>query len=252
MPRYKLTIEYDGTPYAGWQIQKDCQTVQGRLAESIKAFSGEQIIPDGAGRTDAGVHALGQVAHLDLEKSWRTDVVRDAVNAKLRPDPIAVVSAEIVGSDFDARFSAIRRHYTYKIVVRRAPLALDKNRVWLVHRHLEVADMNEAAQLLVGEHDFTTFRAAACQARSPVKTLDLLKVSQEDDKIYIRAAARSFLHSQVRSMVGSLKLVGEGKWPVAKIRQILEQRDRNLCGALAPPHGLYLAQVDYETRSSED
>ena len=251
MPRYKLTIEYDGTPFAGWQIQKDCQTVQGRLAEAVEAFSGEQTTPQGAGRTDAGVHALGQVAHIDLEKAWRADVVRDALNAKLRPDPIVVISAEIVDSDFDARFSATQRHYIYKIVVRRAPLALDKNRVWLVHRPLDVSAMDRAAQLLVGEHDFTTFRATACQARSPEKTLDLFNVSLEAEKICVRASARSFLHSQVRSMVGSLKMVGEGKWPVAKIGQVLEKRDRNLCGALAPPHGLYLAQVDYETQPSE-
>ena len=234
-------------PLRGGRYRKTAKPSRGVWRKRWKRFQVNKRPPRGRGRTDAGVHALGQVAHMDLEKAWRADVVRDALNAKLRPDPIVVISAEIVDSDFDARFSATQRHYIYKIVVRRAPLALDKNRVWLVHRPLDVSVMDRAAQLLVGEHDFTTFRATACQARSPEKTLDLFSVSLEAEKICVRASARSFLHSQVRSMVGSLKMVGEGKWPVAKIGQILEKRDRNLCGALAPPHGLYLAQVDYET-----
>jgi tRNA pseudouridine38-40 synthase len=210
MPRYKLTLEYDGTPFVGWQMQDNGPSVQGRLAQAIKAFSGEDAIPRGAGRTDAGVHARGQVAHFDLAKDWATDKVRDALNAHVRPDPISVLACERVADDFDARFSATARHYRYRIVTRRGPLALDKNRAWHVTHALDQAVMHEAAQGLVGHHDFTTFRSAECQAASPVKTLDRLAVAQTGDDIMIEASARSFLHNQVRSMVGSLKLVGEG------------------------------------------
>ena len=245
MPRYKLTLEYDGTPFVGWQMQDNGPSVQGRLAQAIKAFSGEDAVPRGAGRTDAGVHACGQVAHLDLAKDWATDKVRDALNAHLRPDPISVLACELAAGDFDARFSATARHYRYRIVTRRGPLALDRNRAWHVPYALDQAVMHEAAQGLVGHHDFTTFRSVECQAASPVKTLDRLAVAQTGDDITIEASARSFLHNQVRSMVGSLKLVGEGKWTAAGLKQALDARDRAACGPVAPACGLYLMRVDY-------
>lgn len=245
MPRYKLTIEYDGTSYSGWQIQDNDPSVQGRIREAVKSFSGEDFIPRGAGRTDSGVHALGQVAHLDLSREWPANTVAKALNFYLRPDPIAIVSCDSAPADFDARFSATARHYLYRIVNRRAPLALDAWRVWLVHRPLDAASMAEAAQHLVGRHDFTTFRAAGCQAKSPLRTLSALDVRRNGEAIEIRACARSFLHHQVRSIVGSLKLVGEGKWTPADLRYALDARDRKRCGALAPPHGLYLTRVDY-------
>lgn len=245
MPRYKLILEYDGTPFVGWQMQENGLSVQGRLAEAVKAFSGEDTIPRGAGRTDAGVHALGQVAHMDLRKDWGTEKVRDALNAQLRPDPISVLACERAPDDFDARFSASARHYFYRIVNRRAPLALDRNRAWQVGHTLDAAAMHDAAQVLVGHHDFTTFRSAECQAASPVKTLDRLAVTRAGEEIRIEASARSFLHNQVRSMVGSLKLVGEGKWQARDLQEALEARDRSACGPVAPPYALYLAKVDY-------
>src|SRR5262245_9057986 len=204
MPRYKLVIEYDGAPFVGWQVQDNGLSVQGVLTAAIAAFSGETAAVRGAGRTDAGVHATGQVAHVDLAKSWDTDTVRDAVNAHLRPHPVAVLSAEAVAADFDARFSATKRHYLYRIVNRRADLALDRQHAWRIGRPLDAAAMQAAAQRLVGKHDFTTFRAAECQAKSPVKTLDLLDVARDGEEIRVHASARSFLHTQVRSMVGSL------------------------------------------------
>jgi tRNA pseudouridine38-40 synthase len=245
MPRYKLTLEYDGTPFVGWQMQDNGPSVQGRLASAIKAFSGADTIPRGAGRTDAGVHALGQVAHFDLAKDWATDKVRDALNAHVRPDPISVLACERAADDFDARFSATARHYLYRIVTRRGPLALDRDRAWHVVHALDAAAMHEAAQGLVGNHDFTTFRSAECQAASPVKTLDRLAVTQTGDEVRIEASARSFLHNQVRSMVGSLKPVGEGKWTAADLKRALDARDRGACGPVAPACGLYLAKVDY-------
>ena len=245
MPRYKLILEYDGTPFVGWQIQENGPSVQGRLAEAIKAFSGEESVPRGAGRTDAGVHALAQVAHLDLARVWEAWKVREALNAQIRPDPISVLACERAAEDFDARFSAKARHYLYRIVNRRAPLALDHDRAWQVPRDLDASAMNEAAQLLVGHHDFTTFRSSECQASSPLKTLDRLAVTQAGDEIGIEAAARSFLHNQVRSMVGSLKLVGEGKWTARDLKAALDARTRGACGPVAPPCGLYLARVDY-------
>jgi tRNA pseudouridine38-40 synthase len=245
MPRYKLTIEYDGTSYCGWQIQENGVSVQGRLREAVKAFSGEDFTPRGAGRTDSGVHALGQVAHLDLSRDWPADTVAKALNFYLRPDRITILACETAAADFDARFSATARHYLYRIVNRRAPLALDAWRAWLVHRPLDAAAMAEAARHLVGRHDFTTFRAAGCQAKSPLRTLAVLDVRANGEAIDIRASARAFLHHQVRSMVGSLKLVGEGKWTPADLRHALEARDRKRCGALAPACGLYLTRVDY-------
>ncbi|MGD9869304.1 MAG: tRNA pseudouridine(38-40) synthase TruA [Hyphomicrobiales bacterium] len=245
MPRYRATIEYDGTPFVGWQVQDNGPSVQGRLAEAIQAFCGEAVIPSGAGRTDAGVHALGQVAHFDLAKDWPADTVRDAVNAHLRPHPVAVVECAPAPDGFDARFSAKARHYLYRIVDRRAPLALERDRAWQVPRSLDAAAMHEAARLLVGNHDFTTFRSVQCQAKSPVKTLDRLDVSRVAAEIHVAASARSFLHHQVRSIAGSLKLVGEGRWTAQDLKTALDARDRSGCGALAPPHGLYLVKVDY-------
>jgi tRNA pseudouridine38-40 synthase len=245
MPRYKLTIEYDGTPFVGWQVQDNGPSVQGVLTEAIAAFTGERVVVAGAGRTDAGVHARGQVAHVDLAKDWDGDTVRDAVNFHLRPRPIAVLTAEQVAEDFDARFSAIKRRYLYRIVNRRADLALDQTRAWRVPRPLDGDAMHAAAQKLVGRHDFTTFRAAECQAKSPVKTLDQLDVKRDGDEVRITAAARSFLHHQVRSMVGSLVHVGEGKWSAEELADALAARDRTRCGQVAPPQGLYLARVEY-------
>jgi tRNA pseudouridine38-40 synthase len=245
MPRYKLTIEYDGTPFVGWQVQDNGASVQGVLAEAVLAFAGERAVVGGAGRTDAGVHALGQAAHVDLTKDWPPDTVRDALNAHLRPHPIAVILAERVADDFDARFSAIKRHYRYRIVNRRADLALEAHRAWRVPRPLDAAAMHDAAQRLVGRHDFTTFRSTECQAKSPVKTLDRLDVARDGDEVRITTSARSFLHNQVRSMVGSLVHVGEGKWSADELAAALTARDRTACGQVAPPQGLYLVRVEY-------
>jgi tRNA pseudouridine38-40 synthase len=245
MPRYKLTIEYDGTPFVGWQVQDNGASVQGVLAEAVLAFAGKRAVVGGAGRTDAGVHALGQVAHVDLTKDWPPDTVRDALNAHLRPHPIAVLAAEHVADDFDARFSAIKRHYRYRIVNRRADLALDQHRAWRVPRPLDAAAMHDAGQWLVGRHDFTTFRSTECQAKSPVKTLDRLDVARDGDEVWITTSARSFLHNQVRSMVGSLVHVGEGKWSADDLAAALAARDRTACRQVAPPQGLYLVRVEY-------
>jgi tRNA pseudouridine38-40 synthase len=245
MPRYKLIIEYDGGPFVGWQRQKNGRTVQEAIEEAITAFGRGRVTLKGAGRTDAGVHALGQVAHVDLAKTWPAETVRDAVNAHLRPEPISILSVEAVPDDFDARFSARKRHYLYRIADRRAPLALDRDRAWSVPTRLDADAMHAAAQSLVGKHDFTTFRAAECQAKSPVKTLDRLDVSRHGDEIAVRATARSFLHNQVRSMVGTLKKVGEGRWSAKEVAAALAARDRARSGPVAPAHGLYLVAVDY-------
>ena len=245
MPRYKLTIEYDGTTFVGWQAQDNGVSVQGVLTDAIAAFASERVMVSGAGRTDTGVHALGQVAHIDLAKEWDVDRVRDAINFHLRPQPVAVLKAEQVAADFDARFSAIKRHYLYRIVNRRADLTLDQNLAWRVPRPLDCAAMHAAAQKLIGKHDFTTFRSTECQAKSPEKTLDRLDVARDGDDIHITASARSFLQHQVRSMVGSLVHVGEGKWSVGDLADALAARDRTRCGQVAPPHGLYLVRVDY-------
>jgi tRNA pseudouridine38-40 synthase len=245
MARYRLTLEYDGTPFVGWQVQALGRSVQGSLAQAICKFCGEAVQLKGAGRTDAGVHALGQVAHFDLEREWPPDTVRAAVNFHLKPDPIVVRDCAIVPPDFDARFSAVARHYRYRILARPTPSALDGDRVWWVPQALSPEAMREAASAFVGRHDFTTFRAAGCQARSPVKTLDRFEVTTAGSEIVIDASARSFLHNQVRSMVGSLKLVGEGKWSAADLAAALAAKDRARCGPVAPARGLYLVRVDY-------
>lgn len=243
--RYKLTIEYQGEPFSGWQRQQEQASVQAAIETAITRFCGETVTLHAAGRTDAGVHACGQVAHVDLAHAVPGDRLRDAVNAHLRPAPIAILAAEQVLATFHARFDATRRTYRYRIVNRRAPLTLDRGLAWQVARPLDAAKMHLAAQALVGQHDFTTFRAAGCQARSPLKTLSEISVTRHGEEIEIAVAARSFLHHQVRSITGSLKLVGEGKWPVSAIAEILAAQDRSRCGPVAPAAGLYLMQVDY-------
>ncbi len=245
MPRFHLILEYDGGPFAGWQRQDNGPSIQGALEDAIEKFSAERVTVTGAGRTDAGVHALGQVAHFDLAKGFEPSKVRDALNHFLRPQPIAVLEAALATPDFHARFSAKARHYLYRILCRRAPPVLERGHVWHILRELDAEAMHHAARALVGQHDFTTFRAAECQAKSPVKTLDRLDVTKRADEIHIEASARSFLHHQVRSMVGSLKLVGEGKWKPRDVADALAARDRAACGPVAPPDGLYLVHVDY-------
>ena len=245
MPRYRLTIEYDGGPFVGWQVQPVGATVQGRLVEAISRLTGETVVVRGAGRTDTGVHATGQVAHVDLARPFEPARIRDGLNFHLRPDPIAVLDCAEVAPEFDARFSAVRRHYLYRILSRRPPAVLDRHRVWWVAYPIDHEAMAEAARALVGRHDFTTFRDAHCQAKSPVRTLEMLDVTRAGEIIEIRTSARSFLHHQVRSMVGSLKLVGTGRWPVTRVGEALAARDRSRCGMVAPALGLCLTGVDY-------
>jgi len=245
MPRYRLDLEYDGGPYHGFQAQAALATVQGSVERAVKAFCGETLRVHAAGRTDTGVHALGQVIHIDLERDWRPEVVRDALNAHLAPEPIAVIAASLAPEGFHARFAAKGRRYLYRIVNRIAPPGLDKGRVWHVKKPLDVAAMGLAARALVGHHDFTTFRDAGCQAKSPIKTLDVAEVSRDGDEVRLAFAARSFLHRQVRSMTGSLAEVGAGRWTPDDLAAALEARDRAACGPVAPAEGLYLAGVDY-------
>lgn len=245
MTRWKIVIEHDGRPFVGWQRQENGPSVQAALEDAIQGFTGEQVTLHGAGRTDSGVHALGQVAHFDLAKETDGDTVRDALNFHLKPQPIAVLRADAADADFHARFSATRRHYLYRILNRRAPPTLEAGRVWHVVAALDAEAMHSAAQSLIGRQDFTSFRAAACQADSPVKTLDFLSVSRAGDEIHINAHARSFLHHQVRNMAGTLKLVGEGKWSRDDVAAALAARDRSRAGPTAPADGLYLTRVDY-------
>lgn len=245
MPRYSITIEYDGSPFVGWQEQAEGLSVQSALQDAIFKFSGESVVVKGAGRTDAGVHALGQVAHFELAKEWDPFRVQAAVNFHVRPSPISILACAVSAQDFDARFSATRRHYRYRILTRRAPPALDLNRVWWLVQDLDAEAMHAAAQGILGRHDFTTFRAAQCQANSAIRTLDRLDVMRHGEEIWIETSARSFLHNQVRSMAGSLKLVGEGKMSVPGLREALDARDRSRCGMVAPAAGLYLTSVDY-------
>lgn len=245
MSRYKLTIEYDGGGFVGWQRQDNGRSVQQVLEEAVHAFCGETVTVHGAGRTDSGVHALGQVAHIDLVRAADADTVRDAVNFHLKPAPVTILAAEPVDDDFHARFSARVRLYRYRILNRRPAPALDRGRVWWVPVPLDAEAMAEAARALLGRHDFTSFRATLCQAKSPIKTLDGLSVARLGEEIVVEARARSFLHHQVRNMVGTLKLVGEGKWKTADVARALAARDRSAAGPTAPAEGLYLVEVLY-------
>ncbi len=245
MPRYKLTIEYDGRPFCGWQRQAHDLSVQQVLEAAIARFSGETVTTQAAGRTDAGVHALGQVVSFDLSRGWDPFKVREALNFHTKPHPVAIVECAAVDETFEARFSATARHYEYRILNRRARPALEAGRVWHVPVELDADAMHAAAQLILGRHDFSTFRAAECQANSPIRTLEQFDVSRQADMIVVTAKARSFLHSQVRSMVGSLKLVGDGKWHPRDFRAALDAAERARCGPLAPPDGLYLTGVSY-------
>ncbi len=254
MPRYRITIEYDGSPYVGWQRQINGWSVQGAIEAAALELAGHPITLFGAGRTDTGVHAVAQIGHFDMAKTLPARIVMDAVNARLRiaAERVSILACDMVDDGFDARFSATARHYRYLIFNRRAHLTFDENRFWWVRKPLDVEAMNAAAKLLLGTHDFTTFRSTECQAKSPVRTLDRLEVrrientsGQSGGMIEIAASARSFLHNQVRSMVGSLKMVGDGRWTVQTLTAALAARDRKACGPVAPPHGLYLMQVDY-------
>ncbi|HUO54789.1 MAG TPA: tRNA pseudouridine(38-40) synthase TruA [Rhodoblastus sp.] len=245
MPRFKLVIEYDGTAYVGWQRQANGLSVQEVIERALARLDPAPGGLRGAGRTDAGVHASAQVGHVDLSRDWRPDKLREALNAQMRPEKVAILDIEAATDDFDARFSAKARHYLYRIVNRRAPLTFEAGRAWLVKRQLDSAAMHEAAQLLIGRHDFSTFRDSDCQADNPVRTLDRLDVIRADDEIHVFASARAFLHRQVRSMVGSLEHVGSGKWSADDLRAALDSRDRARCGQVAPAAGLYLIGVDY-------
>ena len=245
MPRYRLTIEYDGRPFHGFQAQGELASIQGSIERAVHAFCGESLRLQTACRTDAGVHATGQVIHIDLDKTWEAGVVRDALNAHLVPEPIAVLDAAIAAPDFHARFSAVKRRYLYRILNRKSPPALDQGRVWHVKKPLDADAMHAAAQILVGHHDFTTFRDLACQAKSPMKTLDVAAVRRDGDAVLLEFASRSFLHRQVRSMTGSLAEVGVGRWSADDLKAALEARNRAACGPVAPSDGLYLVGVEY-------
>jgi tRNA pseudouridine38-40 synthase len=245
MPRYKIILEYDGAPFVGWQRQANGLSAQEALEEAMFALTGERVVVHGAGRTDAGVHALGQVAHVDLKREWSPFRLCEGLNARLVPRPIAALAAEAVARDFDARHGAIERHYLYRVLNRRAPAALDRGRVWRIKPRLDAQAMDAAAKVLLGKHDFSTFRDAQCQAISPIRTLSRLDVRREGDCVLFEVAALSFLHRQVRSMVGSLSLVGLGRWSASDLRAALDAADRARCGVVAPADGLYLARVDY-------
>ena len=245
MSRFKLTIEYDGGPFVGWQRQTNGPSIQQSLEEAVEKLTGAFSHVQGAGRTDAGVHATGQVAHIDIEKPFTALKLRDGLNHHVRPDPISVLEVEEVADDFHARFSATMRHYLYRIADRRAPPILRQGKVWHVQQPLDVQAMAMAAKRLEGRHDFTTFRATQCQADSPVRTLEELSVTRNGDEIEVRARARSFLHNQIRSFVGTLERVGQGRWSADDVEEALIACDRTRCGPVAPPDGLYLTQVEY-------
>jgi len=251
MPRYRLTIEYDGRPFHGFQAQADLPSVQGSVERAVKAFCGQELRLQAAGRTDTGVHATGQVIHVDLEKDWPAEVVRNALNAHLVPDPVVILEASVAPEGWHARFSATERRYLYRILNRMAPPALEQGRVWHVKKPLDAGAMHEAAQALVGHHDFTTFRDLGCQAKSPMKTLDVARVRREGEFVLLEFASRSFLHRQVRSMTGSLAEVGIGRWRASDLTAALEARDRKACGPVAPAEGLYLTGVSYEEKVSK-
>jgi tRNA pseudouridine38-40 synthase len=245
MPRYRLTIEYDGRPYKGFQAQDELPSVQSSIERAVKAFSGQTLRLQAAGRTDTGVHATGQVIHIDLEREWRAEVVRDALNAYLIPEPIAVIDSVVAEGDWHARFSATERRYIYRILNRKSPPALDRGKVWHLKKPLDAEAMHDAAQTLIGHHDFTTFRHMQCQAKSPMKTMDVARVWREGEQVLLEFASRSFLHRQVRSMTGTLAEVGLGRWSAADVKAALEARDRKACGPVAPADGLYLIGVRY-------
>lgn len=245
MTRFRLTVEYDGRPYMGWQRQAHGPSVQQAIEDVANAITGETATLYAAGRTDAGVHALAMVAHVDIEKTFTPFRLMEALNALLKPQPVSIVACAVVANDWHARFSCIGRDYLYRIVNRRAPLALEAGHAWRIARALDSDAMHAAAQILVGRHDFTTFRSAHCQAESPVKTLDRLDVRREGDHVLIEASARSFLHHQVRSMVGCLSMVGQGQWSADDLRTALEAKDRAALGLNAPPDGLYFVSARY-------
>ena len=248
MARFKLTVEYHGGPYAGWQRQPDVPSVQASIENALAKLLPDVSVPtlvSGAGRTDTGVHATGQVCHCDMPDGWKAFRLSEGLNYHLKPESVAIVDAVQVGDEFHARFDAVRRHYLYRIVNRRAPLALDQGLAWRVPYPLDVDAMADAAALLIGNHDYTTYRSAQCQAKSPQKTLDRFDVIRVGDEVHCRLDARSFLHNQVRSLVGSIERVGAGRWPIERPREALDAKDRTQCGPVAPPDGLYLTQVDY-------
>ncbi len=250
MTRWKITVEYDGSGFVGWQRQANGLSVQQAIEEAIEAFSGERPAVMGAGRTDSGVHALAQVAHFDLARQTNPVTVREALNHHLKPVPAAILMAEAVDYAFDARRSAVGRAYLYRIFNRRVRPVIDRGKVWHVAAPLDADAMHAAAQCLIGRHDFSSFRAAECQAKSPVRTLDRLTVTRVGEEVHLRAAARSFLHNQVRILTGTLKLVGEGKWAVDRVAAVLDACDRRVAGPTVPPHGLYLTDVVYDTARS--
>ena len=244
--RYKIIIEYDGTPFVGWQKQENGRSIQESIESAIKKIFEEEVVIFGAGRTDAGVHAIGQTAHFDIKKkSFDTYVIKNALNDHLRPLPISILYVEEVDENFHARFDAIQRKYLYRIINRKSPLTIEKGRAWQVHKSLSVEPMKKCIPLIVGKHDFTTFRSAHCQSESPIKTIDEVKITQSDENIYFGISARSFLHHQVRSLVGSLKMVGDESWSIHDFDNALKSKNRSKCGALAPSEGLYFMEVKY-------
>lgn len=247
MPRFKLTVEYDGRPYCGWQRQKESPSVQAVIEDALLILNdGERVVVHGSGRTDAGVHGLGQVAHIDLDRDITPDNLQGAINYHIGGEPVSILAVEAVDDEFHSRFGATRRHYVYRIACRRAPLTFDRGLVWRVKHPLDVDAMHDAAQVLVGQHDFTTFRHIHCQAESPVKTMDYLTVERVGEEVHIKAGARSFLHHQIRSITGTLKLVGAGKWSKADVKTALEACDRSALKLNAPPDGLYFKKVEFD------
>lgn len=243
--RYKILIEYDGRPFVGWQRQTNGLGVQGAIEDAIKKITGNYVAVLGSGRTDARVHALGQVAHFDFDKDMPTEKIMGAINFHLGNHPIAILDIEEVDDNFHARFDATRRHYTYKMLNRRSAPTFQKGCIWHVYYPLDAAAMNEAAQILLGEHDFTTFRHIRCEAKSPVRTIDAISVERLHDEVHLHVSARSFLHNQVRSIAGCLKMVGAGRWTIENLKDALEAKDRTALGFNAPPDGLYFMKVEY-------
>ncbi len=249
--RWKLTLEYDGTDFVGWQLQDQGFSVQGVLEEAVFKFSGERVRFHAAGRTDSGVHALGQVAHFDLDYLFTPEKIRDALNACVRPHAVSILSAEAVPQEFHARFNAVKRYYRYVICNRRAPVSVGKKYMWHVHKPLDLENMRKAASCLIGKHDFTTFRALVCQSKSPIKSIDRIDITQDGDRVYIDVEAPSYLHHMIRNITGTLKKIGEGSWEWQKMQEVLEARDRAAGGPTAPPTGLYFMKVDYNDNGNK-